>query len=192
VEHVYDALGLVELGSIARGYVVTDAMVKKAPVRLLESRAVTPGKYIVLVTGDVAEVDEALKAGLAAAQGTMIDQLFLPQAHPQIAPLVRGEMPARAAPDALAIIETGSVASTIVSADAAAKAAEVLLLEMRLAVGIGGKGYFTMTGELYQMEAAVEAAVAIAGPWLAGHETIARPHDDLTGFLRAQGRLARS
>jgi microcompartment protein CcmL/EutN len=188
MENVTDALGLLELGSIARGYVVTDAMVKKAPVRVYESRAVTPGKYIVLVAGDVAEVDEAMRAGLAAAQGTLIDQLFLPQAHAQLAPLLRGDAPAHAIDDAMAIVETNSVASTIVSADAAAKAAAVWLVEMKLAVGIGGKGYFTLAGELPDVQAAAEAAAGLAGSWLAGREIIARPHDDLRGFLRAKGR----
>lgn len=187
---VYDSIGLIELSSIARGYLVTDAMVKKAPVRVLESRAVTPGKYLVLVCGDVAEVDEAMKAGLAAAAATLIDQLFLPQAHEQLVPLVSGQRPARVTPDALSIIETGSVASTLLAADAAAKAAEIWLLEMKLAVGIGGKGYFSMTGELNQIQAAVEAATAIAGPWLQGQEIIARPHEDLTAFLAQKGRIA--
>ena len=186
-----DAIGLIELSSIARGYIVSDAMVKKAPVRLLESRAVTPGKYLVLVSGGVAEVDEAMKAGLAQTGDKLLDSLFLPQMHEQILPLLLGVLPAPAFPDAMAVFETGSVASTIVSADAAAKAAHVWLLEMKVAVGIGGKGYFSMTGELAEVQAAVEAATsAIASQWLVGREIIARPHDDLTTFLVAKGRIA--
>jgi microcompartment protein CcmL/EutN len=189
VEGIHTALGLIELESIARGYTVTDAMVKRAPVRVLESRAVSPGKHIVLVSGDVSEVEEAMKAGLGAARDALIDQLFLPQAHDQLAPLLAGKGPPRKAEvDALAIVETGSVSSTILAADAAAKAAEVWLLEMRLAVGIGGKGYFAMTGELYQVQAAVEAAAAAATKWLVGTEVIPRPHDDLRAFLSSQGR----
>lgn len=189
MDDVHTALGLIELTHIARGYAVSDAMVKKAPVRLLQSRAVTPGKYLVLVSGGVAEVDEAMRAGLAVAKDTLIAELFLPQAHDQLAPLLRGEGPPAATPDAMGIFELAQVAPTLVCADAAAKSANVTLLELKLAVGIGGKGYFTLTGELYEVQAALEAAKALAGPWFVSEEIIARPHDDLTRFLRTNGRL---
>lgn len=188
MEGVHTALGLIEISSIARGYVVTDAMVKKAPVRILESRALSPGKYVILVSGDVAEVDEAMRAGLAVAKDALIDRLFLPQAHEQLAPRLRGEAPPKVALDSLAVVELSSVASTLLSADAACKAADVWLLEMRLAAGIGGKGYFAMTGELFHVQAAVEAAAGVAGPWLVGTEVVPRPHEDTWGFLASQGR----
>src|SRR5438128_12359800 len=75
------AIGLVETSSIARGLVVADAMVKKAPVTLAFARPVTPGKHVVIVSGEVAEVEEAMGAGLAVAAHALVDRLFLPQAH---------------------------------------------------------------------------------------------------------------
>jgi microcompartment protein CcmL/EutN len=188
VEGVHTALGLLEVSGIARGYTVTDAMVKRAPVTVLESVALTPGKYIVLISGDVAEVDEAMQAGRAIAGDLILDELFLPQAHPQLAPRIERKPPPRVERGTLCVVETGSVASTLLAADAACKAAEVWLLEMRLAAGIGGKGYFSMTGELHQIQAAVDAATAIAGRWLVGTEVIPRPHEDTWGFLKTQGR----
>lgn len=189
MDGIQTSIGMIELHSIARGYAVSDAMVKKAPVRLVESRAVTPGKYLVLVSGDVAEVDEAMRAGLAVAKDALIAELFLPQAHSQLAPLLRGEGPPNVSTDAMGIFELSQVAPTIVCADTAAKTANVALLELKLAVGIGGKGYFTLTGELYEVQAALEAAKALAGPWFVSEEIIARPHEDLTAYLRAQGRI---
>jgi microcompartment protein CcmL/EutN len=59
---------------------------------------------------------------------------------------------------------------------------------MRLAAGIGGNGYFSMTGELYQIQAAVDAAREIAGYRVVGLEVISRPHVDLLGFLSGRGR----
>ena len=90
------ALALIELSSIARGYPVADAMVKRAPVVLTDCRPVSPGKFLVLVTGDVASVDEAFRAGLAIAGDRIVDRLFLPQAHPLIGPAVRGAIVAPA------------------------------------------------------------------------------------------------
>jgi microcompartment protein CcmL/EutN len=178
------AVGLVETTSIARGLVVADAMVKKAPVALAFARPVTPGKHVVIVTGDVAEVDEAMQVGLRLAAHTLVDRLFLPQAH---AALLRALAGGRrvAGLAALGIVETFSVASTLLAADAACKASEVELAELRLADGLGGKAYFIVTSTLDLVEAAVAAAERIVEPGLlVTREIIAAPHEDLAEAVR--------
>ena len=175
------ALALVELSSIARGYQVADAMVKKAPVTLLDCRPVSPGKFLVLVIGEVAAVDEAFRAGLAVAAERAVDKLFLPHAHASIGPAIRGA--ASAGPggiDSFAVVETLTVASAILGADAAVKAAAVRIVEMQLGRGIGGKAFFTLSGPLAEIEAGVEAATnAIDRALVIGTETIPAPHEDL-------------
>ncbi len=143
---MYPAIGLIEVSSIARGMVVSDACVKKAPIRLLASRPISPGRYITLFWGDVAEVDEAFREGIETARDTLVDKLFLPGADEQLLDNLTGL--AQPAPvDAMGIVETFTVASAILSADAACKAAEVKLLEVRLATGMGGKSYYIVTGD---------------------------------------------
>jgi microcompartment protein CcmL/EutN len=177
------ALALIELSSIARGYPVADAMVKRAAVTLADCRAVSPGKFLVLVTGQVAEVDEAFRAGLAVAGDRLVDKLFLPHAHAQIAPAVGGAI-LPAAIESLAAVETNTVAASILAADAAVKAAAVRIVEMQLARGIGGKAYFTLSGPLAEIEAAVEAATgAITSALLVSTEIIPAPHEDLVAKL---------
>jgi microcompartment protein CcmL/EutN len=177
------ALAVIELSSIARGYPVADAMVKKAPVLLVDCRPVSPGKFLVLVTGDVASVDEAFRAGLAVAGDCLVDKLFLPQAHPSIGPAVRGMIPA-AGIDSLAVVETFTVAAAILAADAATKAAAVRIVEMQLARGIGGKAFFSLSGALAEIEAAVEAASgAVDRALVLMTEIIPAPHEDLIGKL---------
>jgi microcompartment protein CcmL/EutN len=180
------SLALIEVASIARGHRVADAMVKRAPVELVRCEPVSPGKLLVLVMGDVAPVDEAFREGLEIAGPAVLDKLFLPQAHAQLPGALRGEARAGAAGvDALGIIETTTVASAILAADAAVKAAVVRLIEMQLARGIGGKAYFVLTGALDEIEAAVEAGVgAVDGTAIVATEIIARPHADLVGRLR--------
>jgi microcompartment protein CcmL/EutN len=179
------AIALLEIESIARGYVVADAVVKKAPSRLLMLEPITPGKLLVLFDGEVAEVEESFAAGVEAAGPLLLDKLFLPQASPQLAPALLGER----APDpidSLGVVETRTVASALLAADTAVKAAEVRLVSMQLARGIGGKGYFTLTGKLDMIEAAVSAAAAsIAPELLVGTEAIARPHAEM--IARASG-----
>jgi microcompartment protein CcmL/EutN len=184
-ESALPALGILELGSIARGVVVADAMAKKAPVRILQNHPISPGKHLVVIAGMVAEVEESLGEGLGVAGATVVDRLFLPQAHEQLEPMVAGQRTAGGgASDAACIFETFTVCSTVLAADAAAKAAGVTLLEMRLGQGLGGKGYFTMTGTLDSIEAAAAAAREIIdGGLLCGVEIIPSPHPDFRNKL---------
>ena len=179
------ALGLLETSSVARGLVVADAMVKKAPVELVLARPVSSGKHVVLVSGGVADVDEAMAAGVEAAAATLIDRLLLPQAAAPLLAALRRQAPAPRPDDAVGIFETFSIASTVHAADAACKAAEVELAELRLADGLGGKAYFVVAGAQADVEAALYAAehVTPTGMLLA-RELIARPHEELLKHLR--------
>jgi microcompartment protein CcmL/EutN len=177
---VTPALGILELSSIARGVICADAVVKKAPVELFGSRPVSSGKHLVLFRGDVAEVEEAMAEGVRIAGAALLDHLLLPLADPQIGPLLDGQDQHGTATDAVAIVETETVCAAVLGADAAAKAAEVTLVDMRLAVGIGGKAFFTMTGELFAVEAAGAAARAVIDPArLVATEIVPAPHEDL-------------
>jgi microcompartment protein CcmL/EutN len=179
------ALGVVELSSVARGVVVADAMVKKAPVELVFARAVSSGKFVVLVSGAVADVDEALACAIETAQATLVDRLMLAQAADGVLAALRRAAPSVGVADAVGIFETFSVASSLLAADAAAKAAEVEVAELRLADGLGGKAYFVVAGAQADVEAAMFAAEHVtATGMLLGREVIARPHEDLLKHLR--------
>jgi microcompartment protein CcmL/EutN len=115
-------------------------MVKKAPVCLRMTEAITPGKFLVLVDGEVADVECAFDEGVAVARSGLIDKLFLPHASPPLALALQGALP-KGPLDSLGLVETHSVASVLLAADAALKAAEVRLVKLELARGIGGKGY---------------------------------------------------
>ncbi len=176
------AIGLVELNSIAAGIETADAMVKRATVDLLEARSVCPGKFIVLIGGLTGPVDESMEAGRETAGDAMVDDLLLPNVHLSVFPAIAGcvEVGLERA-EALGIVETFTVASTIVSGDAAAKAADVRLTDMRLANGLGGKSFFLMTGPVYEVEAGVEASLAILREegLLVRQVIIPRLHDDV-------------
>ena len=182
---VGSALALLEVGSLARGVVVADAVVKRAQVTLLECGPTSPGKYLVLFAGGVAEVGESLEAGAAAAGDTLIDRLFLPQAHEQLLPALRAGARGythEPGDETAGVVELVSVAAALRAADSACKAAGVRLQLLHLARGIGGKAWFILRGDLESVEAAVLAATEAAGDGLlAGAEIIARPHGDLRG-----------
>ena len=178
------ALAVIELSSIARGHRVADAMLKRAPVGLLRADAISPGKFLVLVEGDVASVDESFRVGTDVAADRAVDKLFLPQPHAGLWPALAGGADATAGVESLGIVETTIVAATVRAADAAAKAARVRITEMQLGRGIGGKAFFTVSGPLAEVEAAVEAAVGVLDAALVHTtEIIAAPHADFVAKL---------
>jgi microcompartment protein CcmL/EutN len=202
------ALGVLELSSIARGVVAIDAALKRSPAILVMSRPISGGKHLACFEGGVAEVEEAMAAGRLAAGKLLIDDVELAAADAQVWPMLDGagdavraaaavSGPAAAAADwagdaaaeAVAIVETLTVCAAIRAADAACKRTEVQVRDVRLAVDLGGKAYFTLTGSLDAIEeagAAASAAAAAGAPGPAALvllEVIAQPSPDLRGRL---------
>jgi microcompartment protein CcmL/EutN len=174
------AIAAVETSSIAQGTLAADAMVKTAEVELIEACPISPGKYWVLIGGEVSPVRHAFERGLEVAGDTVLDQLLIPQLHEQVLPALRGVAPA-ADHDALGVIETLTAAAAVVAADRAAKAADVLLRDLRLANGLGGKGVLFLSGAVSDVQAAVEAgrAEALKRGLLARSVVIPRLHASL-------------
>jgi len=155
-----NSIGLIELGSIAAGYEVTDAMLKTADVELLLARSICSGKYMVMVRGDVAAVQSSVDAGSRAGAFSVIDTFVIPNVHDSLFPALSGTAKVERL-EALGILESFSVASLIEGADAAAKAANVQLIEVRLAMALGGKAFVTLTGNVAAVRSAVEAGAEV-------------------------------
>jgi microcompartment protein CcmL/EutN len=152
------AIALLEFDSIAIGVRAGDAMVKRAPVAVTYAGTVHPGKYLVLVGGDVASVEESYAAGITAGGESLVDRIFLPAVHPDLVSVLRG-FRGRIIGDALGVVETRTVAAIVGAADRGLKGAEVSLVEIRLADRLGGKAYCIFSGDVADVEAAVELAV---------------------------------
>ena len=179
------ALALLEFSSIARALRSGDAMVKKADVKVALAEPISPGKYLVLISGREAEVDESWREGLFDGGEAVVDSLYLPGVHADVVDGIHGRVTARGDEDSIGVIETGTVAATIVAADAACKEAPIKLTGIRLGKGIGGKGVFTLAGELWDVQASVEAAKLVIEErrCLVGTEIIARPDGRFAGGL---------
>lgn len=156
------AIGLVELNSIAKGIETADLMEKTADVIILLAKTTCPGKYIILVGGDVSSVEQSVLAGLELGNGAVIDSFVIPNVHHSIIPAISGTTEISVF-KAIGIIETFSVASLIEAADVAVKAAEVEPIRLHLAFGIGGKSFTVLTGEVAAVKAAVATGSKVAG-----------------------------
>jgi microcompartment protein CcmL/EutN len=179
-------IGLLELCSVARGVEVADAVLKEARVEMLFATPVQPGKYVMLFTGSVQDVKNSAARGIALAGTDIVDELVIPQVHEQIAPMLRrkgGKI--NGALDAIGVVETTTVAASILSADAALKTATVDLIDLRIANGLGGKSFFVITGEVSDVRSSVMAGARLAqeSGLLAREVVIPQPHADLVRHL---------
>ena len=175
-----NSLGLVELTSIAAGMQAADMMLKTSEVELILSRTICSGKYMVLVGGDVAEVQTAVDAVTNSLDFAIIDTFVIPNVHEDIFPAISGHSKVEEL-ESLGIIESFSVASLIEGADAAVKAANVHLIEIRLAMALGGKAFCTVTGEVAAVSSAVESGARVIADkgLLVNKVVIAQPRKEL-------------
>jgi microcompartment protein CcmL/EutN len=152
------SIGLIELNSIARGIEAADAMLKAGGVKLLFAKPVCPGKFITLIHGDIGAVQASMETGVATGANHVINHLTIPRIHPSLLHAVNAAAEIDRV-DALGVVEYFDIAAAIVGADSAAKTGNVKLIELRLGMGVGGKSYFTMCGEISDIKSAVKAAL---------------------------------
>lgn len=148
-------IGLLEFTSIAKGIEATDAMIKAAEVKLLVAKTICSGKFLTIVSGLVQAVQDSVNAGLNISGPSCVDHIIIPNLHQDVIPALTASTGATLG-EALGVIETYTVASAIKAADIAAKSGDVRLLEIRPAVGLGGKSFVTITGDVASVESAVE------------------------------------
>jgi len=177
------AIGMIETLSIAKGMVACDTMAKKAPVSVLQAHSICPGKFLIIINGEVSEVEESMMVGENSADHYLVDKLFLPHVDPQVGPAITRTNHIETI-KSVGIIETFTAASIIYAADAAAKCTSIKLIDIRIANGLGGKSYLTLTGELYEVEATIKAGVEkIDTGLLVQTEIIPAPHPDFVAHL---------
>lgn len=181
-EDAEPSIALIECSSIAKGYEVADAVAKRSPVNLLWVRTVSPGNHVTLFSGEVPETETALERGLEVAGRACIGKMLIPNVHPDLIPAIRAPRPIDV-DEALGIVECRTVASAIHAADRAAKTSDVELLEVRLAMHLGGKGFFVLAGSVGDVESAVAAGSEDAGEQLLRDVVIPRASQELLEHL---------
>jgi len=153
----YPAIALIEYSSIATGILAGDAMLKKAPITVIKSGTVHNGKYLVLIGGSVASVEESYAKGLTIGPENIIDSMILPNVHKQLHDSILGSR-LKCTKESLGIIEASSVSTMIKASDAGVKGADVNIVEIRLADDIGGKSFTIYNGSIEEIQTAVEIA----------------------------------
>ena len=156
------SIGMIEYTTVSTGIQAADTLVKTANVEILEAQVVCPGKYIAIISGELSAVKASVEACKVKYGEKLIDSFVLGNVHDGVFPAIYATVEVEN-PRALGVIETFSGASAIVAADAAAKTADVTLVELRIARGMCGKSYILLTGEVAAVTAAIENAKASVG-----------------------------
>ncbi|MBQ4154367.1 MAG: BMC domain-containing protein [Clostridia bacterium] len=156
------AIGMVEFITVSAGMTGADTMIKTAEVEVVEAATVCPGKYIVIISGELSAVKASVEAAKAKAEQKVIDSFVLGNPHESLFSAIYGATQPEGV-EALGVMETFSAATAIVAADVAAKTALVDLIELRLARGMCGKSYLLLTGSVSAVSAAIEKAENEAG-----------------------------
>jgi microcompartment protein CcmL/EutN len=180
-----NAVGIIELASIYKGFQVQDEVLKSSNVEKIIARTICSGKYFMVVRGDVANVENAIEVAKEVGGFSVVSAIAIPNIDPRVFPAIAGNTPiqidAGKKIGALLIIETFSVASAIKAADYAVKEADLEIIRVHVAMAVGGKGYAVIAGDIGALEAAVKPAVEYIKQegMLAGYVIIKNPHKEL-------------
>jgi microcompartment protein CcmL/EutN len=186
------AVAIIEFQDVSVGMAVTDAMLKKAPIAFVRCGTISRGRYLTVIGGTTASVEESVKeARLCGGEG-ILDQVVLPDVHPHVYEAILGRRRTDGK-GALAIIETDTVSSSIRAAEVALKGTPVELVELRLADrGLSGKGVSVYQGELHDVEAAVHMVLDALSQSRAGtrFRIISAPHEALVDQIKHSTHFA--
>lgn len=182
---IKNAIGIMELSSIYKGFHVQDEVLKSANVEKLVARTICSGKYFIMVRGSVADVETAVNIAREIGGFSVINLTTIPNVDPRVFPAIAGsttlQIDKNKKVEAMLIIETFSVVSAIKAADYALKEAELSILRVHVAMAVGGKGFVVLTGDIGALEEAAKPAIEYIkhDGMLVGYVIIKNPHEDV-------------
>ena len=189
----FPAIALIELSNIADGLVVADRMLKQSPIAMLKAGTLSGGKYLILIGGSVAAVDEAYKTGMHIAESSCIDHILIPDVHPELYQAIIADCP-KPSRESLVTIETTSLATIVAIADASLKSTHIQLVDLRLADNYAGKAYVIYNGAIEEVQDALDISRTILDErGVGGHSSIIPLlADDLSTHLAGSLRFTDS
>lgn len=186
----FPAISILEIGSIATGIFVADQIVKNSPVSLIRAGTVHNGKYIILLSGSTASVEEAFFKGKETGGDEIIDSLLLTDVHKDVYSAISGSRNS-VINESVGIFETSTIASVVKSADAGIKGAKVNLVEIRIADDLGGKGIAIFSGRLEEVQAALDLSRENITDlkFLTGSRIISKIDPDISEIIKGSTRF---
>jgi microcompartment protein CcmL/EutN len=151
------AVGMAEFKSIVIGIEAADKMIKAADVDVMMTKTVCPGKFVVMLSGNVADVRESINFAVDSMRDSLLDYFIIPNIHESILDAFKKSHKSTFY-NAIGAMEFNRVASGVKALDVVLKAANVKLLKLNFGGGISGKCYFIVDGLVSDVEEALLAA----------------------------------
>ena len=180
----HGAIALLEFETVAAGILASDVMVKRSPIALLRCGSIHPGRFLILVGGSVASTEEAYAAGIQVGESrnALSGKVFLGDVHPALHDAVLG-IRRKLEGDSLAVVETQSSPALLAAVDGAVKSTPVVLSEVRLGDDLGGHALALMSGDLFDVETALDICSERAGGQLLASTLLPRLDSNLRSVL---------
>lgn len=174
------SIGFVELKSIPVGIQTADEMLKAGNIEILLATPICPGKYVIIVSGQVGPVKAAMAKAEMVAGIYLIENYHIDNINEKVLPAISGVTEVGDV-KAIGSIETISALTSVIAGDIAVKAAKVDIVDIRIARGLGGKGFLVITGEVSSVKSAIQACLNKMGEEgvITSTSVIASPHKDL-------------
>lgn len=178
-----DTIGLLELTSIATGVDIVDKMLKIANVDLIYAKASCPGKYYIMISGNVANVKASIDEGKKLGKGFVVCDKVLSKIHPSVIKALNMSTNVTDV-DTLGVLEYYNVTNAIIASDLALKSSNVEILTLRVGTGIGGKSFVAICGETSSVTSAVNTCINTINDGMAvSHSIISRPRKEVVDSL---------
>lgn len=158
-----DAIGIIELNSIAKGYEVADKVLKASIVELEFCKTTCPGKFLIIVSGDVAAVEKSIETSEEISGKNQIASFIISNPHEDIIKNINKRVINKENINSIGIVEHSSMAKSIMVLDKALKFANVQLVRLVPGNLIGGKSYFIISGELSSVRESVDYSLKELG-----------------------------
>lgn len=187
----HPAFASIEFNSVPSGIFAADALLKKSPISMIRSGTIGSGRYLILLAGTTASVEEAHQEALFHGGLQVADDAFLPDIHPALYEAVLGNVRKMGA-GPLLVLETPTVSCNLQAIEAALKGVPVELIEFRAGdPRMDGRGLAILQGDLYDIEAAQEIALATLETRgiPAQHRILTSPHDALLTQISVSTRF---
>src|SRR5207244_2136523 len=105
------ALAAMEIATVARGIVVLDQMAKRAEVSIVSARTLSPGRYLIVLSGRIADIEEAMAAARDTADDDRVDDVVLRDPPRDLRDALASRL-RTAMGESLAIVETATVCAS--------------------------------------------------------------------------------
>lgn len=153
------SIGLFEFSSISDGFKMTDLILKSSDVQIHKNELICPGRYVLLIKGNLKSVNNALNTAKAENMKSLLKAEIIPNISDKVFRAINKKV-AFENIDAVGVIETKNYVISLVLADLIIKSASVDVLKIMDRFGISGKGIIIYSGTTSEVNCAHNNVIA--------------------------------